>query len=102
MISFFPSIAHSPDNLFLGFVVDKAVTWSTNSFNPATEKDRPIGLLYAKQAGYLNVSTLGDCLFSFSLRSFENLSSYSKNALPIPSSVVSRQMHLSFHCTSRI
>lgn len=45
---------HSPDNLFLGFVVDKAVTWSTNSFNPATEKDRPIGLLYAKQADYLN------------------------------------------------
>lgn len=56
----FLSPAHSPDNHFLGFIVDKAVTNTDMkmSFNQATkENDKPIGLLYAKHAGYLNVST---------------------------------------------
>ena len=55
------SPAHSPDNLFLGFVVDKAVAIDKskiNSLNETTDSknDKPIGLLYAKDALYLKVS----------------------------------------------
>ena len=50
-----PCTAHSPDNLFLGFVVDKATTMETNP--PKVNKvEKPIGVLYAKDATYLSVS----------------------------------------------
>ncbi|XP_073232226.1 alpha-1,6-mannosylglycoprotein 6-beta-N-acetylglucosaminyltransferase A-like [Porites lutea] len=56
IITMFP---HSPDNLFLGFVVDKALAIEENrikSFNHTTNSStaKPIGLLYAKKASYLN------------------------------------------------
>ncbi|XP_073232225.1 alpha-1,6-mannosylglycoprotein 6-beta-N-acetylglucosaminyltransferase A-like [Porites lutea] len=49
---------HSPDNLFLGFVVDKALAVEENrlnSFKQTTNisSSKPIGLLYAKKAAYL-------------------------------------------------
>lgn len=43
---------HSPDNLFLGFVVDKAATMET-IFSHADQSHKPIGVLYAKDALYL-------------------------------------------------
>ncbi|XP_068704283.1 alpha-1,6-mannosylglycoprotein 6-beta-N-acetylglucosaminyltransferase A-like isoform X2 [Montipora foliosa] len=50
MMTMFP---HSPDNLFLGFVVDKATTMETNP--PKVNKvEKPIGVLYAKDATYLS------------------------------------------------
>lgn len=49
MMTMFP---HSPDNLFLGFVVDKALT--TEAHPPqVNEGNKPIGVLYAKDATYL-------------------------------------------------
>ena len=55
--------AHSPDNLFLGFVVDKALAVEESrikSFNQTTNSNpaKLIGLLYSKKASYLNVSLL--------------------------------------------
>ncbi|XP_044174948.1 alpha-1,6-mannosylglycoprotein 6-beta-N-acetylglucosaminyltransferase A-like isoform X1 [Acropora millepora] len=44
---------HSPDNLFLGFVVDKAVAVETRTSNETLSVQKPIGLLYGKKAGYL-------------------------------------------------
>lgn len=57
------SPAHSPDNLFLGFVVDKALAVEESrikSFNQTANSSpaKLIGLLYAKKASYLNVSLL--------------------------------------------
>ena len=54
--------AHSPDNLFLGFAIDKAVSMETSqvtSPNHLTKPgDKPIGLLYAKDAWFLSVSKI--------------------------------------------
>ncbi|KAK2568503.1 hypothetical protein P5673_007563 [Acropora cervicornis] len=51
MMTMFP---HSPDNLFLGFVVDKALT--TEAHPPqVNEGNKPKGVLYAKDATYLQV-----------------------------------------------
>ena len=66
-LTFYLSSAHSPDNTFLGFVVDKAVTKETDvkiEFHKETKKDKPIGVLYAKKANYLNVSVIVTDLFS--------------------------------------
>ena len=49
------SPAHSPDNLFLGFVVDKAVAVETRTSNETLSVQKPIGLLYGKKAEYLRV-----------------------------------------------
>ncbi|KAK2568382.1 hypothetical protein P5673_007411 [Acropora cervicornis] len=46
---------HSPDNLFLGFVVDKAVAVETSTSNETLSVQKPIGLLYGKKAGYLRI-----------------------------------------------
>ncbi|XP_068704273.1 alpha-1,6-mannosylglycoprotein 6-beta-N-acetylglucosaminyltransferase A-like [Montipora foliosa] len=46
-------LPHSPDNLFLGFVVDKATTMETNP-SKVNKVEKPIGVLYAKDALYLN------------------------------------------------
>lgn len=55
MLTMFP---HSPDNLFLGFAIGKAVSMETNqgtSSNHTTKPgDKPIGLLYAKDAWFLS------------------------------------------------
>lgn len=54
-LTFSLSPAHSPDNLFLGFVVDKAVAVETRTSNEIWSVQKPIGLLYGKKAGYLRV-----------------------------------------------
>ena len=54
-LTFSLSPAHSPDNLFLGFVVDKAVAVETRTSNETLSVQKPIGLLYGKKAGYLRV-----------------------------------------------
>lgn len=49
--------AHSPDNLFLGFVVDKATNEDAEGIpDEETKSNKPIGVLYAKDAMYLQVS----------------------------------------------
>jgi len=54
--------AHSPDNLFLGFAIDKVVAMETSqgaSLNDTKKPaDKPIGLLYAKDALFLFVSNI--------------------------------------------
>ena len=56
-MSLSPLTAHSPDNLFLGFVVDKALT--TEAHPPqVNEGNKPKGVLYAKDATYLQVSKI--------------------------------------------
>ncbi|XP_020612669.1 alpha-1,6-mannosylglycoprotein 6-beta-N-acetylglucosaminyltransferase A-like [Orbicella faveolata] len=54
MLTMFP---HSPDNLFLGFAIDKVVAMETSqgaSLNDTKKPaDKPIGLLYAKDALFL-------------------------------------------------
>jgi len=60
--SFSVDLAHSPDNLFLGFAIDKEVAMETSqgaSHNDTTKPaDKPIGLLYAKDAWFLAVSKI--------------------------------------------
>ncbi|KAL9979524.1 hypothetical protein ACROYT_G017199 [Oculina patagonica] len=55
ILNMFP---HSPDNLFLGFAIDKVVATETNQKPsldaPTNRGDKPIGVLYAKDASYLN------------------------------------------------
>ena len=57
--SFPVASAHSPENLFLGFAIDKVVAMETSqvaSLNHTTKSgDKPIGLLYAKDAYFLLV-----------------------------------------------
>ena len=49
-------LAHSPDNLFLGFVVDEAsASEAVPPPNDFTKSSKPIGVLYAKDAVYLQV-----------------------------------------------
>lgn len=49
-------LAHSPDNLFLGFVVDEAAaSEALPPPNDFTKSSKPIGVLYAKDAVYLQV-----------------------------------------------
>ena len=49
--------AHSPDNLFLGFVVDKAAKEDAEGMpDEEAKSNKPIGVLYAKDAMYLQVS----------------------------------------------
>ncbi|CAH3025888.1 unnamed protein product [Porites evermanni] len=51
MMTMFP---HSPDNLFLGFVVDKATNEDAEDIpDKETKSNKPIGVLYAKDAMYL-------------------------------------------------
>jgi len=51
MMTMFP---HSPDNLFLGFVVDEAsASEAVPPPNDFTKSSKPIGVLYAKDAVYL-------------------------------------------------
>ncbi|CAH3176440.1 unnamed protein product [Porites lobata] len=51
MMTMFP---HSPDNLFLGFVVDKASNEDAEGIrDKETKSNKPIGVLYAKDAMYL-------------------------------------------------
>lgn len=72
-LTFYLLSAHSPDNTFLGFVVDKAVTKETDvkmEFHKETKKDKPIAVLYAKKANYLNVSVGVTDSFSLWLVSF--------------------------------
>lgn len=72
-LTFYLLSAHSPNNTFLGFVVDKAVTKETDmkmEFHKETKKDKPIAVLYAKKANYLNVSVGVTDSFSLWLVSF--------------------------------
>lgn len=67
LFSFSVASAHSPDNLFLGFAIGKAVSMETSqgtSSNHTTKPgDKPIGLLYAKDAWFLSVSKISIVFF---------------------------------------